>query len=114
MKRCIFCQIVRKELLSTVVYEDDQVFAFEDIDPQAPVHVLIIPKKHIATLMEVPDQEEALMGRMVLVAKKIATLKNVHHRGFRLVINCNPEGGQSVYHLHLHLLGGRGMRWPPG
>jgi histidine triad (HIT) family protein len=114
MSACIFCQIARKEIPSTLVYEDDQIFAFEDIDPQAPIHVLVITKKHIASLIEVQDQEESLMGRMIMVAKKIATLKNVHHRGFRLVLNCNPGGGQAVYHVHLHILGGRGMNWPPG
>jgi len=114
MAECIFCQIAKKEIPSSLVYEDEQVFAFEDIDPQAPVHVLIITKKHIASVLEVQDQEEALMGRLVTAAKKIALQKGIHYRGFRLVLNCNPEGGQAVYHLHLHLLGGRRMKWPPG
>lgn len=114
MTECIFCRIAKKEIPSTVVYEDDQVFAFEDIDPQAPVHVLIITKKHIASLLEIENQDEFLMGHMVFIARKIAILKDILYRGFRLVMNCNLEGGQTVFHLHLHLLGGRRMRWPPG
>ncbi|MBA4348965.1 MAG: histidine triad nucleotide-binding protein [Thermodesulfovibrio sp.] len=114
MGDCIFCKIVEKKLPAKIVYEDDIVIAFDDISPQAPVHTLIIPRKHISTLMDIKDDELNLLGYMIKIARKIAKDRGIADRGFRLVTNCNPESGQSVYHIHLHMLGGRRMHWPPG
>lgn len=111
---CVFCNIIAKKIHSRVVYEDEDIFAFEDINPQAPVHILIVPKKHISTLLEVSYKDNELIGQLFQVANKIAKDKGVAERGFRLVMNCNPESGQTIYHLHLHLLAGRPMHWPPG
>lgn len=114
MSDCIFCRIVDKKLNARIIYEDDLVLAFEDVSPQAPVHTLLMPKKHIATLLDVAEGDWHLFGHMVKVANEIARDKGIAERGFRLVTNCNHESGQSVYHIHLHLLGGRQMHWPPG
>jgi histidine triad (HIT) family protein len=114
MRDCIFCRIAEKKIPSKIVFEDESVLAFEDTNPQAPVHILLIPKKHIATLLDVADEDLALFGHMVKVANEIARDKGIAERGFRIVTNCNPESGQSVYHIHLHVLGGRRMHWPPG
>ena len=114
MLDCIFCRIASHEISSTVVYEDDQIIAFEDIDPQAPVHVLIVPKRHVGSLSELKENELDLLDQMLLAVKHIATLTHIDYSGFRVVLNCNPDGGQTVYHLHAHLLGGRKMNWPPG
>jgi histidine triad (HIT) family protein len=114
MVDCIFCQIANHEIASTIVYEDEQIIAFEDIDPQAPVHVLIVPKKHINSLVELKENDAEILQHMNSVAKTVAAIKNIEHSGFRVVLNCNPDGGQTVYHLHAHLLGGRKMNWPPG
>jgi histidine triad (HIT) family protein len=111
---CIFCQIANHDISASLVYEDEQIIAFEDIDPQAPVHILIVPKKHINTLVDLKENEADLLPHMFLAAKTVATLKNVEHSGFRIVLNCNPDGGQTIYHLHAHLLGGRKLNWPPG
>lgn len=111
---CIFCRIIQKEIPSRIVYEDEQVLAFEDIAPQAPIHILVIPKKHYSTLLEMNENDKELIGHIFMVIKKIATEKGVDERGFRIVMNCNPEAGQTVYHLHFHLLAGRQMHWPPG
>ena len=99
---------------SKIVYEDEIALAFEDIHPQAPVHTLVIPKKHIATVLDLKEEDAHLMGHLVKIANKIAIEKGIAERGYRLVTNCNPESGQEVYHIHLHLLGGRPMHWPPG
>lgn len=109
---CLFCKIIRREIPATIVAETNDMLAFRDINPQAATHVLIIPKQHAATLNDVHD--EALLGRMVLMAKQLARSEQVHDEGYRLVLNVNPAGGQEVYHIHLHLLGGRPMTWPPG
>lgn len=112
MSHCVFCKIVHKEIPSTVVYEDDQVLAFNDIHPAAPVHILIIPKEHLESVEEVPvgnPMVSLLTERAVAIAKQLNL-----REGFRLVINNGDNGGQTVYHLHLHLLGGRFMTWPPG
>lgn len=114
MVDCIFCQIANHEIASTIVYEDEQIIAFEDIDPQAPVHVLIVPKRHINTLVDLRENNPEIFQQILAATKTVATLKNIEHSGFRLVLNCNPDGGQTVYHLHAHLLGGRKMNWPPG
>ncbi len=102
---CIFCQIVSGEIESEILYRDDEVVAFRDIDPRAPTHVLIMPRKHVSSLAEVED--EALIGRMVKVAKELAKQEGIAERGYRLVINCGRDGGQIIPHLHMHLLGGR-------
>lgn len=110
MSDCLFCRIIEGELPSTRVYEDDQVFAFEDINPQAPVHVMVVPKKHLATLNDLEPSDEALAGRLVFVAAQIARERGIADSGYRTVFNVNRDGGQVVYHIHLHLLGGRGLR----
>ncbi len=112
MNDCLFCKIVSGQIPSDRVYEDDQVIAIRDINPQAPVHVLILPKQHIASVMELTDSR--LLGRMMVAAAHVARQARIADRGFRLVTNTGPEGGQAVPHLHLHLLGGRQMEWPPG
>jgi len=109
---CIFCKIGAKQIPAEPVYEDDEFLAFRDINPQAPVHVLLIPKAHYATLLDVPDA--GLLGRALLVVGETARRLNLVEEGFRTVINCGDNGGQTVYHLHFHLLGGRFMTWPPG
>jgi histidine triad (HIT) family protein len=111
---CIFCSIAEKKVPSAKVYEDDEVFAFEDVNPQAPIHILVIPKKHIATSLELAPEDHALVGRMFQTANTIARDRGIAERGFRLVMNCNSEAGQTVFHIHLHLLAGRPMHWPPG
>lgn len=111
---CLFCRIIDKKIPSRIVYEDEHIFAFEDINPQAPVHILVVPKKHISTMLETGQEDNELIGHLFQVANKIARDKGVAERGFRLVMNCNPESGQTIYHIHLHLLAGRPMRWPPG
>ncbi|MFO7568513.1 MAG: histidine triad nucleotide-binding protein [Smithellaceae bacterium] len=107
MTDCIFCKIVQGEIPCSKVYEDDAIFAFDDIHPMAPVHVVIIPKRHVATLMDVDTKLLDLASRLFAAAQEIARIKNVAVPGFRTVINCNEEGGQVVFHLHMHLLGGR-------
>ena len=111
---CLFCKITAGEIPTTIIYEDDQIVAFNDIAPQAPHHVLIIPRKHIATTNDLIAENNTLIGDMMLVAKKIATSLNIADAGYRVIMNCNKNGGQAVYHIHLHLLGGRQMQWPPG
>ena len=114
MSETLFEKIVAREIPADIVYEDDQLLAFRDIEPQAPVHVLVIPKKRIATLNDLEPDHAELVGRMVLAAAKIAKDEGIADDGYRLNLNCNEQGGQSVYHIHLHLLGGRQMTWPPG
>ncbi len=111
---CIFCRIAEKKLPSKILFEDERSIAFEDINPQAPVHVLVIPKKHISTVLELKKEDRELIGQLFLVANIVAKEKGIAERGFRLVLNCNREAGQTVFHIHLHLLGGRPMQWPPG
>lgn len=104
---CIFCKIVAGEIPSQTVYQDEEVFAFRDINPQAPVHILIIPRRHIASLAELTQDDAPLIGHMVAVANKVARYEGIFQKGYRLAISCGEEGGQAVPHLHLHLLGGR-------
>jgi len=104
---CLFCRIISREIPSDIVYQDDEFLAFKDIHPQAPTHILIIPKTHFDSLVEISDQQEKLMGRLVIIAKKLAEKEGVAKSGYRLVLNCGAEGGQVVPHLHLHLIGGR-------
>ena len=106
MSDCIFCMIANKDIPSKVAYEDDRILVFHDLEPQAPVHVLIIPNKHIPSVNELEKEDAELIGRMTLVAKQLASQLGVHQSGYRLVINTGPDSGQSVFHLHMHLLGG--------
>ena len=114
MPDCLFCKIIEGEIGSTTIYSDDDVVAIEDINPQAPVHLLILPRKHIATTMDIEDDDLELMGRCLVAAKLLAKEKGIDQTGFRIVLNAGPDAGQSVYHLHYHVLGGRPMKWPPG
>lgn len=114
MTDCLFCKIVSKEIPAKVAYEDDSLLAFHDIRPQAPAHLQIIPKQHIARVSELTEATFPLVGKMVEAANRLAKQLSIAEAGYRLVINCNAGAGQSVYHLHLHLLGGRSMGWPPG
>lgn len=107
MSDCLFCKIVNKEVPSEIIYEDDRLMAFKDINPVAPIHVLIIPKKHISDLMALEAEDEGLMGHIVMTAKKLAAELGVGESGFRLINNCKKHGGQVIYHLHFHLIGGR-------
>lgn len=109
---CLFCRIVRKEIPAKLVYESEDCIAFRDINPQAPVHVLVIPRAHVVSLNDATDA--AAVGRLALVAAEIAKSEGVAESGYRVVANTNRDGGQSVFHLHLHLLGGRSLAWPPG
>ncbi len=114
MTDCLFCKIVAGEIEADKVHEDADTLAFRDIDPQAPTHVLVVPRRHIATLNDITAQDAALIGKLFLAARQIAEAAGIAESGYRTVINCNAEAGQSVWHLHLHVLGGRPMGWPPG
>lgn len=109
---CIFCKISRKEIPSQLIYEDEKMVAFHDIDPKAPVHFLVIPKEHVASLNDVDNQQ--LAGELLFRAKELAKEKGIDQTGYRVVVNANEDGGQTVFHLHLHVMGGRKMLWPPG
>ena len=111
---CIFCKIAGGEIPAQIVHQTDDVIAFNDLNPQAPHHILIIPKKHYTTLNDVSVDDSAILGKLVSAATQIATSLNIAEDGYRVVMNCNRNGGQSVYHIHLHLLGGRHIAWPPG
>ena len=110
----IFKKIIDKEIPADIVYEDDELLAFNDITPQAPIHILIIPKKEIKTLNHLNREDEIILGKMVILAKNLAKEYKIDQSGYRTVFNCNDDGGQTVYHLHLHLIGGRKLSWPPG
>ncbi|MBN1378071.1 MAG: histidine triad nucleotide-binding protein [Gammaproteobacteria bacterium] len=110
----LFDKIINRDIKADIVFEDKDVLAFRDINPQAPTHILIIPKRPIATLNDLQAEDDALIGRLVLVAKKLAADEGFAENGYRLVMNCNEAGGQTVFHIHLHLLGGRSFGWPPG
>jgi histidine triad (HIT) family protein len=111
---CIFCKIAKKEVPSRIVFESDHVLALHDLFPAAPTHLLIIPKQHYSTLNDVPAADSAILGEMVNTARTLASELGIAEDGYRVVMNCNSDGGQSVYHIHLHLLGGRKLGWPPG
>jgi len=111
---CIFCKIANRDIPAEIVYEDDALIAFNDIDPQAPVHLLIVPKKHITSVTDISKEDGGILQSVVFAAQKLARLNNIDNSGFRIVVNSGEEGGQSVNHLHFHLLGGRQMKWPPG
>ena len=110
----IFAKIIKGEIPAKKVYEDDRVLAFDDVAPQAPVHVLIVPKDPLVNLNDVDERHEALLGHIMVVAKKVADLKGITNAGYRVVMNTGAEAGQSVFHMHLHVLGGRPFSWPPG
>ena len=114
MSDCLFCKIVARTIPATLVYEDDLVVAFDDINPQAPTHTLVIPRKHVDSIAELHDSDVGLLGHLMLAGNKIAKLKKIADAGYRFVINTGTHGGQTVFHLHLHVLGGRHMAWPPG
>ena len=114
MSECLFCKIASGEIPAKIAFEDERVMAFEDINPQAPVHLIVIPKKHIATVLDFADEDQELVGYMHMVANQVATKKSLAEDGFRLVTNCKRSAGQEVFHLHMHLLGGRTFGWPPG
>jgi histidine triad (HIT) family protein len=114
MADCLFCKIVAKQIPAKVVHEDDDTLAFEDIQPQAPQHVLVVPKKHIATLNDVAPEDAATMGRLFLAAAQVAKARGFAERGWRAVVNVNRDAHQLVFHVHLHVIAGRPMKWPPG
>ena len=114
MSNCIFCKIAEGEIPAEIVYSDDHVVAFRDLNPQAPTHVLVIPRRHIATLNDLEPDDAQLAGQMVLAAKAVAASEGLSERGYRTLVNCNAEAGQSVFHIHLHVLEGRRFSWPPG
>ena len=114
LKECIFCKIVNREIKGEIVFENDKILAFRDISPQAPVHILLIPKRHITGLNEISSNENELLGQMLNVIKELARSEKIEKDGYRVVVNCGPNAGQAVAHLHYHLLGGRRFSWPPG
>jgi histidine triad (HIT) family protein len=111
---CLFCQIIAREKTAKIIYEDDLCIAFQDIRPQAPVHLLVVPREHISSLNDDVSTKEALLGHLLVVASEMAAERGIDKTGYRTVINTNAEAGQTVFHLHLHVLGGRIMKWPPG
>jgi len=114
MSDTIFDKIIRREIPADILYEDDEVLAFSDVNPQAPVHFLVIPKQRISTINDITPEQAPLIGKLVLVAQRLAREQGMAEDGYRLVMNCNEHGGQTVFHIHLHVLGGRPMGWPPG
>jgi histidine triad (HIT) family protein len=114
MTDCLFCKIRDGEIPGDIVFETDDMLAFRDVNPQAPTHVLIIPKKHISTVNDLDENDEAIMGKLFRTAKLIAAQEGVSDDSYRLVVNCNEKAGQTVFHIHMHLLAGRAMIWPPG
>jgi len=114
MPACLFCKIIEGEIPSSKVHEDANLVAFRDVNPQAPLHVLIVPRRHVATLNDLTPEDDELLGSMVRVAADLARQHGYDERGYRTVFNCNREAGQTVFHIHLHLLAGRGFTWPPG
>ncbi|MBT4783971.1 MAG: histidine triad nucleotide-binding protein [Candidatus Marinimicrobia bacterium] len=114
MDNCLFCKIINGEITATKIYENEHIIAFNDIDPKAPIHILVIPKKHIRSINELNSSDINLAGEIILAAKKIAKDQGIDSKGFRVVFNTNDDGGQTVYHIHMHIMGGRQMQWPPG
>ncbi|MBM3772723.1 MAG: histidine triad nucleotide-binding protein [Acidimicrobiia bacterium] len=114
MTNCLFCRIAKREIPASIVYEDERVLAFNDINPQAPTHVLVIPKRHVATLSDLTIEDDAMIGELARRAAAIAQERGIAASGFRTVFNTNRDAGQTVFHVHLHLLGGRHLDWPPG
>ena len=114
MDDCLFCKMVSREIPSNIVFENDSVLAFRDIEPKAPTHILVIPKKHIQSINELGPDDQSLAGEILLAAKTIAKAEGIETSGFRTVFNTNDDGGQTVFHIHMHVLGGRRLSWPPG
>ncbi|MCL5019200.1 MAG: histidine triad nucleotide-binding protein [Patescibacteria group bacterium] len=114
MEDCVFCKVISGELKTKVIYRDDEMIAINDINPQAPVHLLLMPLKHIPTINDLTPEDVSLMGRLIIKGKELALQNPNLEKGYRLVLNCNTFGGQAVYHIHLHIMGGRRMTWPPG
>jgi len=114
MSDCLFCKIVEKKIPAKIVYEDDLAVAFDDIHPQAPVHTLVIPKQHVAAIQDCTEPDQALLGHLLLTCSKIVKLKGLSESGSRVVVNTGRDGGQTVFHVHFHVMGGRHMGWPPG
>jgi len=114
MSDTIFSKIIKREIPADILYEDDDVLAFRDVSPKAPTHFLVIPKLEIPTINDIQPNQAALIGKMVLTAQQLAKQEGIAEKGYRLVMNCNEDGGQTVFHIHLHVLGGRGLSWPPG
>lgn len=114
MSDCLFCKILDGEIPCDRVYENDHVIAFRDVNPQAPTHILVIPRKHISTVNDLTADDKNIVGEMVLAAQAIAKQEGIEDDGYRLIMNCNEGAGQTVFHIHLHILGGRRMNWPPG
>ena len=114
MSDCLFCKILEGDIHADIVFENDDVLAFRDVNPQAPTHILIIPRQHISTVNDLTENHELIMGKLFSVAKIIAAREGVSDDGYRMVVNCNEKAGQTVFHIHMHLLAGRSMNWPPG
>ncbi len=114
MEECLFCKILKKEIPSSLVFENENILAFNDINPQAPIHILLIPKEHYASLNEIPEEKKDMLSDLLLRARHIAEDKGIAQTGYRLVLNTEKDSGQEVFHIHFHLLGGRRMSWPPG
>ncbi len=114
MEECIFCKIINKEIPASIVFEDEKMIAFNDINPQAPIHILLIPREHFASLNEIPEEKKNILSHLLLKARQIAQEKGIAEKGYRIVLNTESDSGQEVFHIHLHLLGGRWMNWPPG
>lgn len=111
---CLFCKIANKEIKSEIVYEDDEVVAFKDINPKAPVHLLFIPKRHVSSMNEITEDDANILGKILMRIKDVAREQGIDEGGYRTIINCNKDAGQEVFHVHVHLLGGRKFAWPPG
>ena len=114
MESCLFCKIINKEIPASMVFEDEKMIAFNDINPQAPIHVLLIPREHFSSLNEIPEEKKNILSHLLLKARQIAQEKEIAEKGYRIVLNTARDSGQEVFHIHLHLLGGRRMQWPPG
>jgi histidine triad (HIT) family protein len=111
---CLFCKILNGDIPADIIYESDSAIAFRDVNPQAPTHVLVIPRKHVATINDLNEEDQEIVGSLYLAAKDIARAEGLSDKGYRAVMNCNEGAGQSVFHIHLHVLGGRALSWPPG
>jgi histidine triad (HIT) family protein len=114
MEDCIFCKIIKKEIPASIVFEDEKMICFNDINPQAPTHILLIPREHFASLNDIPEEKKNILSHLLLKARQIAEEKGIAEKGYRIVLNTERDSGQEVFHIHLHLLGGRRMHWPPG
>jgi histidine triad (HIT) family protein len=114
MEDCIFCKIINKDIPASIVFEDEKMIAFNDINPQAPIHILLIPREHFSSLNDIPEEKKNILSHLLLKARQIAQEKGIADKGYRIVLNTAKDSGQEVFHIHLHLLGGRRMHWPPG